>query len=335
VIRFELLETRPEDWDKVIERFPTKTLFHESAWLDHVQTIHPQGRIVYYEIRDGNERLGFYCALRVTRMMIPIQGSPLGGTGTNFMGPLVDDAVDQKEVVKGLLRLLGPRHFLHLELSNPWLKREVMEELGFDVQAGLTHVCQLPGDVDAAFASLSTEARNRVRKSRKSGVIVERTSDPAVVTHFFAQFQEVYGKQGMVTPFGESRPRSLFDHLTPAGRLLSIWARRDEEILAAGLFPYDDRAIYFWGAGSWLRHHGLCPNEALQWGVMQFAVENGIPLYNMCGGTSQFKNKFGGEDIPYLIYHKSGLPLLKTGRRIYRDWHFRSLRKVAGVPART
>ena len=335
MIRFEQLPGRPAAWDHLIQRYSTKTLFHESAWLDHVQTIHPQGEIVYYEILDDRTRLGFYCGLRITRLMIPIQGSPLGGTGTNFMGPLVNDDVDQKEIVQALLRLFGPRHFLHLELSNPWFRREVMEEAGFDVHSGVTHVCQLPADVDAAFSSISTEARNRVRKAKKNGVVVERTDDPAVVEHFFEQFREVYGKQGMITPFDESRPRSLFDHLMPAKRLLSIWARRDDEVLAAGLFPYDERAIYFWGAASWLRHHHLCPNEALQWGVIQFAVETGIPLYNMCGGTSQFKNKFGGEDVPYLTYHKSGLPLLKTGRRMYRDWHFRSLKKAVAVPARS
>jgi GNAT acetyltransferase-like protein len=333
VIRFELLDGRPPNWDERIQSYHTKTLFHEGAWLDHVQTIHPQGKIVYYEIRDGDALVGFHCALRIARMLIPIHGSPLGGTGTNFMGPLVHADTDQVELIRALLRLFGPRHFFHLELSNPWLNRTVMENAGFEIQAGVTHVCQLRGDEDATFASLSTEARNRVRKSRKNGVVIERTSDPAVVTHFFQQFREVYAKQGMITPFGENRPRSLFDHLMRAGRLLPIWARREDEILAAGLFPYDDRCIYFWGAASWLRHHHLCPNEALHWGVMQFAVEMGIPQYNMCGGTSQFKNKFGGEDIPHLTYYKSALPLLKVGRRLYRSWHYRSLKKGGGDPA--
>jgi hypothetical protein len=44
---------RPNEWDDDIQRFPTKTLFHESAWLDFVQTIHPRGGIEYVEIRQG------------------------------------------------------------------------------------------------------------------------------------------------------------------------------------------------------------------------------------------------------------------------------------------
>lgn len=331
MIRFEPLADRPPNWDKLIEAFPTKTLFHEAPWLDHVQSVHPQGRIVYYEIRDDNGLLGYYCALRITRLMIPIQGSPLGGTGTNFMGPLVKADVDQRELIQALTRLFGPRHFLHLELSNPWLDPSVMKEAGFEVQESVTHICRIPGEEDAAFASLSTEARNRVRKAAKNGVVVDRTNDPAIVSEFFEQFLEVYGKQGMNTPFGEERPRSLFEHLMPAGRLLALRVRKDDEILATGLFPFDDRAIYFWGAASWIKHQKLCPNEALHWGVFQFAVEKQIPIYNMCGGRNQFKNKFGGEDVPYLTYHKSALPILKTARRIYRDRHFRSLKRRSAV----
>ena len=331
MIRFEQLLDRPPNWDQLIAQFPTKTLFHESAWLDHVQTVHPQGSIVYFEIRDRSAILGYYCALRITRLMIPIHGSPLGGTGTNFMGPLVSDGADQPAILQALLRLFGPRHFLHLELSNPWLDRSLMENAGFEIQDSVTHVCRIAADEDAAFASLSTEARNRVRKAAKNGVVVERTDDPAIVSEFFDQFREVYGKQGMTTPFGEDRPRSLFHHLMPAGRLLALRVKHGEELLATGLFPFDDRAIYFWGAASWLRHQKLCPNEALHWAVIQFAVEKEIPVYNMCGGRNQFKNKFGGEDVPYVTYHKSALPLLKTARRLYRDRHFRGLKKRSVV----
>jgi hypothetical protein len=326
-MEFRILPRRPPDWDDAIRKYSTKTLFHESAWLDHIRSIHPSGQIVYYEIVDHGVRLGFYCALRITRMMIPIHGSPLGGTGTNYMGPIVDEATNQQALIQALAKLFGPRHFLHLELSNPWLRPEIMKDANFHVEEGVTHVCEIAGDLDRAWGLLKTECRNRVRKAEKNGVIVERTNDPAIVDHFFDQFGEVYGKQGMVRPFSKDRPRSLFNYLNPAGHLLPLWAVRDGEVLAAGLFPFDDRAIYFWGAASWLRYQKLCPNEALHWAVIKFAVENRIPLYNMCGGTSQFKDKFGGADIPYLQFHKSALPLLQTGRRLHKAWHFRSLRR--------
>lgn len=332
MIRFVQLAARPTDWDELIRRYDTKTLFHESAWLDHVQSIYPGGRVVYFEIRDGGETLGYHCALRVTKLMVPIYGSPLGGTGTNYMGPLVSKEVDQRRLIRGLAALVGPRHCLHLELSHFWLDPGIMREAGFRVEPGVTHLIRLPATVEEAWGMLRSEARNRVRKAERNGVVVERADDPALADHFFAQFREVYGKQGMVTPFGPERPRSLFLHLHAAGRLLPLRVTKGGEVVATGLFPYDERCIYFWGAASSLKDHHLCPNEALQWEVIRFAVERGIPAYNMCGGTSQFKNKFGGEDVPYDTYHRSALPLMQVARRLYRERHFRRLRASAPSP---
>ena len=73
MIYFEQLTERPSNWDATISTFTTKTLFHESSWLDHVQSVHPEGRIVYYAIHDGSKQIGFYCALRITRLMIPVR----------------------------------------------------------------------------------------------------------------------------------------------------------------------------------------------------------------------------------------------------------------------
>jgi lipid II:glycine glycyltransferase (peptidoglycan interpeptide bridge formation enzyme) len=130
----------------------------------------------------------------------------------------------------------------------------------------------------------------------------------------------------MARPYGIDRPRSLFRHLMPAGRLLAVWVRHEQRVIAAGLFPHDERCIYFWGAGSWLDSQQLCPNELLQWTVMRHAVELGIPTYNMCGGESQFKDKFGGSDVPYCLYNRSLVPLLSPARRAYRRLHWWGLR---------
>lgn len=333
MIRFQQLPGRPADWDARIRGYHSKTLFHESAWLDHVLDIHPGGRIVYFELLDGGDRVGYHCALRITKMLLPIHGSPLGGTGTNFMGPVVNRGVDQRRLLRGLKALFGPRHFVHVELSNPWLDAEVMAEEGFRAHAGVTHLLPLPADEEQAWMAMRSEARNRVRKAEKNGVAVEHADDPAVADDFYEQFVEVYGKQGMATPWGPERPRSLFRRLHPAGRLLPLRVVRDGEVLAAGLFPYDERCIYFWGAASWLRHQALCPNELLHWEVIRFAVRNGIGAYNMCGGRSQFKNKFGGEDVPYVTWYKSALPLLEAARRMYRARHFRRLKDSAPAPA--
>jgi hypothetical protein len=321
------LPGRPRDWDALIANYDTKTLFHEAAWLDHIQDIHPSGRIEYFEIQDGTERIGLYCAQRITKMGLPIHGSPLGGTGTNFMGPLTDRHVDQRALIEGLLSLAGPRRFLHLELSNFSLDRSVLEAAGFQVHRSVTHLVPIGPNEDIAWEALRSEARNRIRKAERNGLIVDSSADPRIVREFFDQFTEVYAKQGKVTPFGIDRVQSLYGHLASAGRLLVLAVRHNDKVAACGFFPFDERCIYFWGAASWLAQQKFYPNELLHWHVIKFAVARGIPAYNMCGGTSQFKNKFGGEDVEYLHFSRSSLPGLQVLRKAYRAYHFRRLKQ--------
>jgi Acetyltransferase (GNAT) domain len=320
------LPGRPADWDALIQRYEDKTLFHESCWLDHVLDIHPGSRIDYFVVRDGGADVGYFCAQRVRKFAVPVYGSPLPGTGTNYMGPVVRRGVDERRLIQAILQACWRNGVAHLELSVARLDEAMARASGLAVDRGVTHLVPLPSSEDAAWAAMKSTARNRVKKAERAGLIGEITNEPAVVDHFYQELGEVFGKQGMARPYTIERPRSLFRRLMPAGRLLAVWVKHREEVIAAGLFPHDERCIYFWGGGSWLASQHLCPNELLHWTVIRRAVELGIPMYNMCGGESRFKDKFGGSDVPYHLYSRSLLPLLSSARRAYRRLHWWGLR---------
>ena len=99
------LPGRPDGWDRDIQSFATKTLFHESAWLDFLQTIHPRGRLEYFEIRQGGAAAGYFCAVRINKVMsLTVYGSPLAEAGM-YMGPLIGGGVAQAELVQALVRV--------------------------------------------------------------------------------------------------------------------------------------------------------------------------------------------------------------------------------------
>ena len=323
------LEEKPADWDKEILRYDTKTLFHETPWLEHIQSIHPNGKLTYFEITEDGQRLGYFCALRLRKALIQIYGSPLGGTGTNYMGPVVNRDTDQVSLVSALQAFVRRSRFTHLELANDWLNPETMLSNGFEMHPSVTHTIELPKDEGAAWDKLKSACRNRIRKAEKNGLEVKIVEDLSLANEYYDQFIEVYAKQGMVTPFGPDRPRSLMQCLVPAKRILPLRITHEDDVVATGLFPFDEKCIYFWGAASWLRFHKLCPNELLHWSVIKFAISRKIPLYNMCGGKSQFKAKFGGTDIPYNHYSQSSLPMMKQARKLYRSAHYKKL-QVAG-----
>ena len=323
VVRFR---ERPADWDVRIRDMDGKTLFHESCWHEHLRAVRPEASMMYCAIMDGAKPVGYFCALSLRKLLLPVVGSPLPGTGTNYMGPVLEPGVDQAAVVHALLSFLRRSLTAHVELTSTFLEESTMTNERFSVHRHVTHVVPLGSDEASAWKSLKGTARNRINKAIQGGLVAEVVTDPAIADQFFEQFIEVYAKQGMVVPFGADRPRSLFAALMPAGRLLPIRVRNGDDVIAAGLFPFDERCVYFWGAASWLRAQALCPNELLHWTVIREAIARRVPEYNMCGGTSQFKDKFGGSDIRYIHYTRSFLPLLSQARRAYAYMHYRQLK---------
>jgi hypothetical protein len=315
------LPERPANWDEAIRNYDGKTLFHESHWLDHIVAIHPGARIEYLDLQDDEGHLGFLCAVTIRRFLVTIWGSPLPGTGTLSMGPMVKRPIDDAEFVTALIRYCRKNGVRHIELAGTSLDSEVMRRHGMQVDTGVTRLCPLPPDEGAAWASLRSTCRNRIRKAERNGLVAEYIDDPRIVDHFYEQYLEVWGKQGLRIPFTIERVRSLYDRLMPAGRLLPVWVKYRDRVIATGLFPYDERCVYFWGGASWLEYQSLYPNELLHWTLIRLAIQRGVPLYNMYGGKSRFKDKFGGEEIVTYRFSQSFLPLLITARNLYQTFH--------------
>lgn len=326
------LPERPTNWDEAIRYYDGKTLFHESSWLDHIATIHPGTRIEYLSLQDDQGHLGFLCAVTMRRFLINVWGSPLPGTGTLSMGPVVKRPVDDGELVAALIRYCRNNGVRHIELSHASLDPEVMKMHGMQIDTGVTRLCPLPANEEAAWASLRSTCRNRIRKAEGNGLVAEYVDDPQIVDQFYEQYRQVWAKQGLRIPFTIERPRSLFEHLMPVGRLLPVRVKYRDRVVATGLFPHDERCVYFWGGASWLEYQSLYPNELLHWTLIRLAIQRGIPLYNMYGGKSQFKDKFGGEEVVTHRFSQSFLPLLITARNLYQAYHRKRMKSKRPGP---
>lgn len=323
------LHKRPKDWNDRIKQYDTKTLFHEASWHNHIESINKSGKMLYFSIEKDNSIIGYFCGLAVRKSLIKIMGSPLGGTGTNYMGPIVNRDINQYELIPAIDRMCRSLGIMHIEISNNFFDFRTMENQKYIKYHCITNLIELPDTEEEAFSNMRSACRNRIRKANKNNLIVELMCDGSIVDHFFEQFKEVYGKQGMARPFGKDRVESLYKCLYNQKRLLPIMIKKNDEVIATGLFPYDENAIYFWGGASWLKHQKLCPNELLHWSVIKFSIENNIREYNLCGGQSQFKNKFGGADVDFFRYSKSNFAPLKYARDLYRNFHWFKL-KIKG-----
>jgi hypothetical protein len=323
------LPDRPADWDQRILRFDSKSLFHESAWLDFVLECEPRLTIRYYEIVRHERIVGYFCAILTRRAVLTLCESPFSGRGMHW-GPIVNGDIDSAELAEAFLDLCRRERIAHFEVCHEPLSSAVMQKFGFTPALGVGHVCLLNGGVEAVWSRMRGTCRTRIRKAQKMGLTTEVTDDPAIADHFFRSYSDGLTRKGLKPSSGQGpeAPRLLLNHLAPTDRVFSIGVKYDGRIIGAGFYPHDERAMYFWDGASDSAFLHMSPNELLHWTAIQLAVARGIPVFKMSGGLmpqppNRFIEKFGGESRQFTVYRKSLVPLLAPVRRAYR-WLARS-----------
>jgi len=304
--------------------FKSKTLFHEPCWLEYLEST-GKGTPKYFEIKDGQRTPGYFVFLERRVGPFRVMGSPLPGWTTNYMGPLINEDIDQEILVRSILQLARKRKCLYIELKNQILDQEIMKRCRFKSVAGNTAVKRIGREESAILESMEGTARNRIRKAVKNNLELEIAEEMDAIDEYYVMIVERYREQGLDFPFGKERLYRLWKCLKPSGRLLVLRIRRNGKTIAAGLFPHDERCIYYFGGASLPEEKQYCPNELMHWEVMRFASREGIPEYDLCG-TSRFKRKFGAEDIPFVAYTFSPLPGFDIMRKSVYSLYWKKLR---------
>ena len=311
------LAARPPDWDQQIRRFPNKSLGHESAWLDYVCAVSPGTTIDYFEIRDAGRVVGLFCMARVKKFWYSLYRSPLSGPGRH-LGPVVEPHVNKFDFIRSLCALCKSSRIDHLEISNDWLDEDVMRQAGFRVSADVVHVCPLDGGSSGVWARMKGACRTRIRKAERSGLKPEATDDPGIVDVFYSQFTDILKRKRLPHPYSLAAVRTLFRYLIPADRLFAIQVKYEGRLVATGLYPHDERTLYYLDSAYDLDFMHLASNEMLHWMAIKLAISRGISQFRMSSGqSSRFTQKFGGAAAPYLVYRKSFVPFVETARSAY------------------
>lgn len=305
-MRFELIDMSLIDWGKTLDAFPDKTVFQTPAWLSFIAESQRAKPIIAALKRD-NEILGYFNGFVVQKFGLRILCSPLRGWSTPYLGFNLLPGVPRRRAVEALsdfaFKTLGCIHF---ELVDSRLTLDDIAGLDLTHEMHPTLEIDLTQSEEVLFNNMSSACRRNIRKAEKSGVVIEEAQDAEFADEYSAQFEDVFGKQGMVPHFGADRVRTLIKHLHSTGMLLLLRARNPEgRCIATGVFPAMDRTMFLWGNASWRESQILRPNEMLYWYAMRYWKQRGIRIYNMVG-TKDFKQKFGG--------YQTAVPMIRKSR---------------------
>jgi hypothetical protein len=300
-----LLAGRPEGWDQEIRSLTGRTLFHASAWLDYVNAAFPNRPVQFLRVTRGAELVGYLCAFRAKRLSFEVWGSPFPSAGL-YLGPMLRRDCDQAEFMAMIDEYCDQSGIAHLILCNHHLRSGVMAALGFREQRSVAFETSLVGGESGVWNRMRGTCRTRIRKAMKCGLEGEVTTDPGVVDEFYELFVRTMQWKRVAPEYDVERPRTLFRHLMPTNRLLAVRVRHRGRVIAAGLYPHDDYAMYLWDDGYDPEQLDSSPNELMRWTAIRAAIASGLRVFRAGGAPlpSRMAQKFGGVLMPYVIYEK-------------------------------
>lgn len=304
-------------WDNLITSYDSRQLFHRREWLDYLAASRSVD-IRHWSIRDGDSTVGYFCGGLLRKGPFKILGSPLKGWGTNYMGPVADTTFDSGAFLRALDELAAAERIAMIEIESPVVSDKSLAAFSYEPTEQQTYVVDLaPGHPETLWGRIDLKSRQKIKKAQRLNVTVEETTSPELAREFYQQFVEVLARKSLSPPYGPDCPLLLLHCLQPHDLMFGLRVRDPQgAVIATGIFPHDDRTVYFWGGASRIAAWAFSPNDLLQWRAIELACQRGLQRYNMCG-YGYFKSKFGGLLERPTRWHKFYSPAARWARRGY------------------
>jgi CelD/BcsL family acetyltransferase involved in cellulose biosynthesis len=312
-ISLRRLDTREIDWAQ-LDALDDRNVFQTREWLDFIHSTQGAEPIVA-EVRELDQRVGFFTGLVMSRFGIRILGSPFQGWATGYLGFNLPRRISRRAAVAALVDFaFGPLGCMHLELRDRPLTAADVEGLGFIVQRRRTFELDLRLSEDEIWAGFKSTCRTAIRKAEKSGVTVEEAHDLAFADEYHAQLRDVFAKRSLPPPYGVEFVRELIRRVEPTGRLLLLRARNGAgECIATGIYPGHGAMAYFWGGASWRQDQTLRPNDLLMWSAIRHWRARGVAVFDF-GGAGDYKRKFGPVEVIVPLFRRSRFAVVEQLR---------------------
>ena len=173
---------------------------------------------------------------------------------------------------------------------------------------------------DRLWSDLKGSRRTGVKRAAKSGVVVEQAVDDQTIEAFHRMCWQISTLKNFKFNAGMSFIRRLV-RAEPKGIVAThlFVARHEANLCAGALILRCGRSIHYMWAGTDRAYGNLCPGEALQWAIMEWAISIGCTIYDLEGidqvanpGTYTFKKSLGGSEV--VLAGQRVLPLSMVGQ---------------------
>jgi CelD/BcsL family acetyltransferase involved in cellulose biosynthesis len=293
-------------WDASLARHQSATLFHTSRWLSLLERAHGV-RVDRLGIFEGNCLRGLFPLMRTGHGPFTRVGSPVEGVSTPYLGPLVAD-----ELLPQTLSLFDERlrrqhaGVITCKFARP-IDVSLAASLHYQVHERRTLLLPLAGcsTVDL-WQQLKKNCRAHVRQAQQRGVEIIEAESPAIIEEYCRLERGVFARRRRRIPHDKRFYYALWDALHPAGQMNVLAAQLSGRTIGVLINAWYGGKLYgLYGAtdDAYRRYY---PGNLLEWHLIEWAVAQGMELYDMIGGTDasfgEFKRSFGAVPMETPIF---------------------------------
>jgi hypothetical protein len=334
MISFERIDMNNVPWPS-IESIGEINVFQTQAWIKFlVET--QEAEPVIAAVKSNGNIIGYFTGLVVRKFGLKILGSPFRGWATYFMGFNLLPEASYHEVLQAFPSFAFNDLGCHyLEVVDPNLKSEDCNGLSYKIESLPWFAIDLTPSEEELFANIKSAGRRNIRKSSKSGVVIEDARETTgFAEEYHSQYIDVLEKRSLVPTYSAETVQNVIDCLKTTGNLLLLRAKNSENFcIATGIFLGLNKRGVYWGGASWREHQSVRPNEPLFWYAMKALKAQGITELHMGGECDQFKEKLGSYKVKIYRIRKArnvvldtliNLLLSQRGSR-FKNWALRRL----------
>ncbi len=275
-------------WDSYVSQHPDSTFFHRSGWKQVIE--HSTGHSGIYLMALRSDKIaGIYPLFIVSTGLFGLFGISL--PFVNYGGILADSREVEKSLIKeaGLIGKQSGCSYIELHQRSP-IKSDLPSS-----QHKVSSVIPLHGGSEEVFKRLHQNVRNKIRKSKKNGVTVQRGKE------YLSDFYQVYSQnlRDLGTPVITKRFfEQIIDIFPEQARIYR--ATREGQTIGAKIVLMDSQTCFFEWSASLKESLRYAPVHAMNWEAIEDACNAGCDYIDFGRSTAdsshqQFKKYWGVE----------------------------------------
>lgn len=307
-----------EKWDTIVRSFQDYDIYWLSGYVKTFQ-VHGDGEPILFLYDDGNTRginvIMMRDIAKSTSFRYLIEEdcyfditTPYGyggwlveGKNYNSLFRTYFDWLEKNNIICEFIRF-------HPMVKNHELCQEFYEtdQLGEVVYMELS-------SPEVIWNNLTSENRNRIRKSIKNGVRVNNDNSPEIYEQFHRIYDATMERKNAENYyyFSQSFYQSVLTELSQNSRV--FWAEKDGEIIAASIMIYANGRMSFHLSGSLEDYNRLAPNNLIMYNAALWGYENGYKTLLLGGGVGSRKDTL----LRYKkTFNKGGLSHFYIGKKV-------------------